>query len=288
METYLTKKYSSLLDIEDVESLFETLKQIYGSIGKAADRCGVARSTAYRWETAKYVKSITKIKILEASLKEKLVETLSFLSNKSKERTSDLLLTYLSSIYQKALRETPENFPNLLLQFANARQNHFGLIQDTLQDEINSMMSILAEKAVEFQVSFPQDSLDMIKPSYLLKIIPDLMHEMFVEKIKMSEIVNRYHVPLEVPTTLENAWSAVIQSFGTTFAQQTQPQRLWVTTKLLTYKSHEVQKEWKNLKELTGVHTGPMHKYIAKPKSLTANANPYIHAKPLVEPQHVA
>jgi len=239
METYLSKKYSGLLDIEDIENLFENLKQAYGSIRKTANKCGIARSTAYGWKEAKYVKSITKTKILKASMDDDLTETLGFLSNKSKERTSDLLLTYLSSIYQKAIREDREIFPNLLLKFSNARREHFGLIKDTLQDEVNKMMSVLAERATEFQIPLPRDSLDMVESSYLLELLPDLVHDIFIERADLRETANRYNVPLEYPMTLQNAWEVVVSRFTTTFAQQRARMQEWLQLKKISPKSPE-------------------------------------------------
>jgi len=215
METNLSTKYSSLLDIEDVESLFEKLKEIYGSIRKAADKCGVARSTAYSWEKAKYVKSITRTKILKASLEENLIQTLGFVAGKSKERASDLLLTYLSSIYQEAIGKDRENFQNLLNQFLNARREHSGLIQDTLQDEVSEIMSILTERAKEYQIPLLPDPLDMIQSSYILEIMPDLIREIFVEGTSLGEIAKKHDIPLEVPLAFENAWNTIIFRFRT-------------------------------------------------------------------------
>jgi len=245
MEKYLSQKYSSLLDTEDVESLFEKLKQTYGSTRKTANICGVARSTAYGWEKAKYLKSITRTKILRASLEKNLTETLSFLTNKSKERTSDLLLTYLSSIYQKAIREDKKTFQNLLNQILVARREHFGLIQDALQDEVDKIMSVLTRRAAEFQISLPQDSLDMLKSSYLLEIIPDLMRDIFVEKADFSEIASRYSVPIEVPITLESFWKTVIPKFETTLAQQTAIGQKWTDSNALArLRLDKSLKEW--------------------------------------------
>lgn len=288
MERYLSSKYSSLLDIEDIESLFEKLKQVHGSIRKAANKCGVARSTAYGWQEAKYVKAITKTKILKTSLEENLIETLDFLTNKSKERTSDLLLTYLSSIYQRAIREDREMFQNLLLQFLNARREHFGLTQDTLQDEVSKMLSVLTEKATEFQIHLPQDSLDMIKSSYLLEIMPDLVSDISIERVNLSEIANRYSVPLEVPMTLENVWKAIIPRFATTFAQRPATKELWIDPSTLIHATHEVRwrkglQEWWKVEKLSGKSPEPIH---MRPKQFARAST--TEANPLTVPHYVS
>lgn len=236
MEAYLSKKYSSLLDIEDVESLFEKLKETYGSIGKTAAVCGVARSTAYGWEKANYLKSITRTKILKTSLEKNLIETLAFLTDKSKERTSDLLHIYLSSIYQEAIRKDRGDFQNLLNRILAARREHFGLIQDSLQDEVSKMMSVLTKRAAGFQISLPQDSLDMLTSNHLLEVMPYLMRDIFVEGADLSQIASRYNVPLEVPMTLDSIWKTVFPKLGTTFAQPTAISRSgWVDTHKLPY-----------------------------------------------------
>jgi hypothetical protein len=220
MESHLSQKYSSLLEIEDVESLFERLKQTYGSIRKTADIVGVARSTAYGWEKARYLKYVTRTKILKASLETNLIETLAFLTSKSKDRTSDLLLAYLSSMYQEAVKADRAGFENLLSQIMTARREHFGLIGDTLQDEISEMLSSLSERATRFQISLPQDSLDMLRPSYLLEIMPDLLGDIFVRREDVSEIAKRYSVPPAVPLTLESIWEAVFPKFKATSSQR--------------------------------------------------------------------
>ncbi|NIO38161.1 hypothetical protein GTO27_10745 [Candidatus Bathyarchaeota archaeon] len=195
---------------------------------------------------------MTKKKILKASLEDNLTETLDFLTSKSKERTSDLLLTYLSSIYQKAIKQDRDNFQNLLHQILRARREHFGLIQDTLQDEISDMMSILTEKAAGFQIYPPQDSLDMIKSSYLIEIMPDLTRDILVERADLSEVANRYSIPLEVPRVLVTSWKAVMTTFTKPFAGQTMPQRDWICSRkvIQPVRARAVYRWWAPVKDV--------------------------------------
>lgn len=210
LEDYLSQKYANILDAEDVEDLFKNMTRVYGSMLKAAEKCGVARTTAYGWQRANYLKSVTKMKVLKAGLEANLIETLKLLTNKSEDRSADLLFTYLSSIYQKAIEVGQTNFQQILEHFLAARHKHYGLIRDTIQNEVTLMVQTLATKAMELQIPFPQDPIENIEPTYLLEIIPDIVTDLAVERVDPIEIVNRYGVPIEVPNTVKEALEPVI------------------------------------------------------------------------------
>jgi hypothetical protein len=211
MEELLAQKYSNLVDAEDVEELFEKMRMVYGSKQKTADRCGIARSTPYRWPNANYVKSATKIKVLEASLKEKLLDTLELLTKRSKEKTSDLFLTYLSSVFQKAGSVDTGSFSLLLNKFLVARRENYGLIRDELQDEVRLMTQALEEKAIELHVPFSKNSIDTFESSQFLEILPDIIKDLIIEKTDVIEVANRYNVPLEIPITIKDTCTPFLQ-----------------------------------------------------------------------------
>jgi len=221
MYSDLSQKYAGLLDVEDVEELFKKLTESYGSLNLAARACGIARTSVYGWENANYVKSITKKKVLNACLKRDITETLNFITSRSKEKTADLLITYLSSMYQKAIEKSAskEVFQNLLSQFLKARDEHFGFIQDTLEDEVRTMLTTLSEKAIDFGVFIPLDSTDMIKPSYLLEIAPSIIKDVFVKRIDKIEVSRKYNISIEIPTIFERALEEILPK-GITTAQQ--------------------------------------------------------------------
>jgi hypothetical protein len=215
LEEYLSQKYAYILDAEDIEELFANVTEAEGSIQKAVDRCNVARTTPYGWKKANYVKTITKMKILKASLETNLTETLRLLTRKSKDRTSDLLLTYMNVIYQKSFNTSREEFERILNRFLNAKQEHHGLIHDLLQDEVTLISKELAKKARELEITVPQDSIENIEPMVIMDIIPDIILDLVSKKLKPLEIANRYGVPIEIPLIIENALEPVISSSTT-------------------------------------------------------------------------
>lgn len=209
------------MDIEDVEELFKRLTESLGSLNLAAKACGIARTSVYGWENANYVKSITKKKVLTACLKRDLLETLNFLTLRIEEKTSDLLVTYLSSIYKKTIEQSAnkEIFQKLLFQFLEARQEHFGFVNSSLEDTVSSMLTTLSEKAIEFGISIPLDPTDMIRPKYLLEIVPDVMKEVFEKRIDTIGVARKYNIPVEIPAIFEKAFEEILPK-GITIAQQ--------------------------------------------------------------------
>lgn len=210
MVSSLAERYAHLLDVEDVIDLFDNLAGIYNGIEGASARCGIARSTPYGWEEAEYIKLETKKKVLDASLNERPTETLDFLMKKSKEKTADLLLMYLSIIYQRALDESIdfEAFENLLNTFLTARRNHFGLISDEIEDDVNEMLTVLEEEAKKRDITPSPDTLNMIKPRYLLEIMPNVVSDI-VQKKNLLAVSRKYNVPMEVPQALSMALEGV-------------------------------------------------------------------------------
>ncbi len=212
VEEYLSRKYAHILDAEDIMELFEKIKAVYGSIQKAAEKCDVARTTPYGWEEANYVKTITKIKVLKASLEVNLIETLNVLTNKSKDITGDLLLTYMTTIYQKAIDANQPEFDHILARFLAAKQENYGLIRDTLQDEVTLMTQTIAEKAMELQIALPQVPIEHIEPVHMLEIIPDIVLDLVLKRLDPLNITNKYGVPIEIPITIQGALEPVISS----------------------------------------------------------------------------
>jgi len=206
MFSSLVERHAYLLDVEDAIDLFDNLARIYHGIKGASARCGIARSTRYIWEEAEYIKLETKKKVLDASLNERPAETLDFLMKKSKENTADLLLMYLSIIYQRALDESidSEAFENLLNTFLTARRNHFGLISDEIEDDVNEMLMVLEGEAKKRDITPSPDTLNMIKPRYLLEIMPNVVSDI-VQKKDLLAVSRKYDVPMEVPQALSKA-----------------------------------------------------------------------------------
>jgi hypothetical protein len=89
------------------------------------------------------------------------------------------------------------------------------------------MASTLAERARDCHIPIPQERVDMVRTSYLLEIIPDMMRSLIIERCSLSEIANRYSMPPEVPMSLENAWKAIMPESTPTTQGQIVPTVEW-------------------------------------------------------------
>ena len=212
MEEYLSQKYAEILEAEDIIELFENVKKAFGSTEKAAEKCEIARTTPYAWNRVNYVKTITKTKVLKASLETNLISTLGLLTNKSKNRTGDILLAYLSAIFQEAMVEDQSNFENTLDRFLSVRQEYYGLINDALRDEVNLMYKTISEKALRLDINLPQNSIATIDTDRIIEMIPYVISDLAIRKIDPVEITNKYGLPLEIPLVINSALEPIISS----------------------------------------------------------------------------
>lgn len=177
MTHYIVKRYAPLLTKYDVQTLFKWLSDKCGSIAKAADAAGVQRKTAYDWDRyTEDVKLETKMKILEQSMKLDENRTLEFLIQKTDDDLKDILEHYVRNIFEKAMKaNTKEEMAKHLSQFINIQNTHRELIFDHQFQTIEEMNNVLAARATELQLDFPERSTRLIPPEILEeKIIPFL------------------------------------------------------------------------------------------------------------------
>jgi len=213
---YIAERYAPLLSKDDTIELFEKLQQLCGgNLSEACRRCGIQRKTRYDWASARSIKLTTKKKILKAMLEIDMELTLSFLLSRSKEITLELLSTYMSYLYSEAMKEIfdPRYFLRILEKFERVKNDYAGLIWQ-LGEEVEEMTYNLREKARALRVPLPEESIDAIRPTHLLEVLPSVIHavtrNIMVEPAKLA-------ANLEVPRKLVQV---VSEAISTTIGRQ--------------------------------------------------------------------
>jgi len=198
----LAKKYADLVDKEDLNYLVSSLP---GGISEISRRCKLTRRTLYRLQQEENIRQETKTKVLEACLETSPSETLRYLVRRSKDRSTSILLTCLSSIYENAVSaRSAEEFKTCLDNFIEARSQHFGLISDEIEDEVSSMLRFLDEKASELTVELPVETLRTTKCSQLVETIPRLIQDIYAGRTAEG-LSKTYNVPVELTRVLSDS-----------------------------------------------------------------------------------
>lgn len=213
--SYLAEKYATLLSKDDVLELFQDLEELCGgNVSKACQKCGIQRKTKYDWIRTRSLKSNTKRKVLKTMVEIAPERTLNFLLSRSKETTVELLSTYLSQVYAKAMAEPidPRSFVNTVKTIEKIKNEHAGLIWE-LEEELGDMMYHIKERAFALKVSLPEESVDMIKPSHLLEMIPSVAHAITRREVRGSP--SELAINLKAPEKLVRVMSeAIMIPFG--------------------------------------------------------------------------
>lgn len=170
MSSYIVEKCAGILAEEDVRELFDALtNKLEGNRSEAARRCGLTGKATYDWERARYVKLVTKRKVLEASLAADFLSTVEYLLNRSSERTGDLLRTILSTIYANALEaESRGIFIAFFDKFEVLKMKYRGFIRDQNEEEVSGMAQFLESKAVDFGIPLQEKSIEDVSSQELL------------------------------------------------------------------------------------------------------------------------
>lgn len=204
---YLAERYAHLLSKEDVLELFQDLEEACGSLSEACRKCGIQRKTRYDWINARSLKLSTKQKVLKALMEIRPEKTLDFLLTRSKEITVELLSISLSTIYAKAMAEgiSPGSFINAVKKFEGIKNKHAGLIRE-LEEELGDMTHFIRERALTLNVSLPAESIDTIKPSHMLEMIPVVVDAISRRGLRsFSELATDLNVPEKLVQVMSDA-----------------------------------------------------------------------------------
>jgi len=176
--SYLVEKYAVSLSKDDVIELFGVLEEAYGgNISRACRECGIQRKTRYDWARVLNINLSTKKRILKMAVKTAPAKTFDFLLSRSEEAAVEMFSAYLSHLYSKAMVENidPRSFIKVVNALQKIQNEHSGLIWH-LEEEVGDMMSHIRERAKALRVSLPEETVDTIRPSRLLEIIPSVVN----------------------------------------------------------------------------------------------------------------
>lgn len=206
--SYLAEKYAHLLSKDDVLDLFEQLEEVFkGNLSEACRKCGIQRKTRYDWISARSLKLSTKKKILKAMIETNPEKALDFLLTHSKGTSVELLSTYLSHIYSRAMSEIfdPRPFVNSVKKFEKVKRENVGLIWE-LEEELGEMTYNIREKAKALKVPLPMEHLETINPNHIIEAIPAVVDAIIRRGDKsFSEIATGLRIPEKLVRTMHQA-----------------------------------------------------------------------------------
>lgn len=209
MSSIIAEKYADLLTMEDVVELFKLLEKKVGNKVEAAKICGLERRTTYGWDTTSEIRLRTKKKVLTALIENLTEETLDFITERSVDTSADILRTYLSALYEKAMdeREDPINFLRLASRFEETKRKYSGVIVDRLEIEVGNMETLFPEKASELGTTFKVLPTNVLKFSELSMFIPSLIKTISSTSpyIPDREVAKFFNLPSDFIHTLSVA-----------------------------------------------------------------------------------
>jgi len=214
MSSRIAEKYADLLTMEDVVRLFKLLEKKVGNKVDAAKMCGLERKTTYGWDTTKEIRLRTKKKVLTALIENLTEETLDFITERSVDTSADVLRTYLSALYERAMdeREDTLNFLRLASRFEETKQKYAGMIVDRLEVEVGNMSTLFPEKARELGTTFKVSPINVLRFSQLSMLIPNLIKTISstYPYIPDSEIAKFFNLP---PDFINALWAALHENY---------------------------------------------------------------------------
>jgi len=203
MVNYLAEKYASLVNADMVKTLFEKLAILLGdNRTKAADECGLTRKAIYDWDNLKEeIKLSTKEKVLEQSLEQMPIETLDYLTKQMHDSSSDVLMSYLSSIYERVYDTKKESdFLQVTGKFEDATRTYAGLIYKKLDYEVDDMMKELSLFAKSQNIKWMPHPVHLYDSNDLKKIIPQIVNSWIYYGLPQTpeELASRLKIPKDV------------------------------------------------------------------------------------------
>jgi len=209
LSSMIAEKYAHMLTMREFVELYKKLEGTLGSRSLAARKCGIERRTIYGWDITKEIRLNTRERILSVLLEELTEDTLDFLTRKSLESLKDVLHTYLSSLYEKAMIEETSNqeFEKLALKFDQIRKRYEGIIDDNLQPEIGAMMQLTLMHAKELGLSLRPFPNEILRIKELSRIMPSLVKSISASTpcLPVDDIASQFSLPVEFVSTFSTA-----------------------------------------------------------------------------------
>lgn len=203
MSEYLPEKYATFVNARMVKELFSTLtKHLGDNTSKAAEECDLTRKTVYDWDNSKEeVKMSTKVKVLETLIEKLPAETLLYLTQQLRDAGADVLMSYLSTLYEKTFdAENNEDAGRQLKEFEKATKMFAGVIYQKLDTETNNLTRQLSIFAGSKNIQWTPKPIKLYDYDTLNEIIPRIINSWVYFGLPQSpeELSSRLKVPLEI------------------------------------------------------------------------------------------
>jgi hypothetical protein len=195
--SYLVDRYATILTKYDVQTLFERLQASYGNRRRATSKLGIQRKTVYDWDkTANDVRTLTKRKVLEASLEVDPDWTIAFLVKKTSEDFKEILQRQITLAYTKTMRsKNKKGFQGNLSTFNRIREIHRGALLDSDLRAQDRMIKRINEKADLLGVPGVIPSTRTIPPENLAQRVTELIDILRQKRLSETEIKRSFDLP---------------------------------------------------------------------------------------------
>lgn len=206
---YLVDRYSKSLTKYDVKELFERLVEIKGNNVTAATReAGIQRKTVYDWENnSEDIRTSTKSKVLDASLKNDLHRTIEFLVRKNAMNHHEILERYISMNCDEIISiNDPQEFQRRTMSFEKFIKSNSGAIHDTKTIPIEEMIDSINQKSTSLGVKGIAKDINLISPLVLSQKFIHLLEIFDMNTMFKDEIAHKVDLPKEF---IERACKAI-------------------------------------------------------------------------------
>jgi hypothetical protein len=196
---YLLDRYSQSLTKYDSQNLFHRLMEKTGSLSAATKEVEITRKTVYDWEnSAEDLKTITKRKILDASLEVDPYETLDFLVRKSAIDYHEVLERYINASLDRILAtDDPKELQLRISDFEKYILSHNGGLFEIKTIPIEEITHLINKKAASKGVKGIATNIDLVSPRKLAQKFISLLEVFSMKTMTKHEMPNRLGLPKE-------------------------------------------------------------------------------------------
>ena len=228
--SYLADRYAEILTKYDVQTLFGWLAHHHGNLSAASDALGIQRKTVYDWDkNSEDVRTSTKRKILDASLKHELERTILFLLEKMCGDLNELLERYVSLTYRKIMQSSePGELSRHLDAFRDLLDKHGTTLLDSDEERMNHLIDEINKRAATFNLPPIERSIKNIPPESLAERFSEMLEVMRDKKLSRSEIITSFGFPRDFAESICDIYGYIgpqVVSFGDYNLSEPGPQK---------------------------------------------------------------
>jgi len=216
-------KYAGLLDEGELLDVFDLVRSAAGSISEAARRCGIERKTIYDlMNEGKQIKQETRERILRAALTANLEKSIGILLSKAMRESKDIFVSYLSLIYQSAMRAgNSATFNEIASRFESLLSLYPGLVVHGLQEEVSSMISGLVNKGEKLGTGYIPPGFKAVDSATLGVLIPALVKDLLTMRaMDQRTLAYKWRIDPSIIQALSQVLSQSVVEFDYPYRNQ--------------------------------------------------------------------